>query len=116
KLPQRPPSSCTAVVREVDDRSKAFDVALILSNIRDLQHLLCPSNATQRDLGPRGDYRFALSFARVSWRYSMHGDSSKSPVLGPPKDAEIGATDMRSAFQHSFKHWLELSRRTADDL
>src|SRR5262249_24755996 len=67
---------CTAVVREVNYRSKAFDVALIVSKILDLQHLLRSSETAQRNLRFRVDYRFTLSFTGVGSRYSMHGDGS----------------------------------------
>src|SRR5438105_12515407 len=47
---------------------------------------------------------------------SMHGHGPEPAALGKPHDAKLSSADARGVLQHCLEYWLQLTRRTADDL
>src|SRR5262245_59040572 len=60
--------------------------------------------------------RLALITFGQGGRYAVPRDRPEPIAFRQPKEAELGLADSGRVREHRLEHWLQLARRTADDL
>jgi hypothetical protein len=81
-----------------------------------MDHLLGVGEPMKGSAGAGVNQRFALSILNIGGRYAMCRDVTEPAVLTEYQDSELGLADAHGLLERGFKHRLQLTRRTADDL